>query len=113
MEVERSYREIAWFEKTLAANGTAIVKLLLNLSKREQRRRYDACEDDPNQKWRIRKEDWRAHRRFGRYRRAFEDMIRRTSLPGAPWTIIPADDHRTAEVLALEAIARSLAKELK
>jgi polyphosphate kinase 2 (PPK2 family) len=112
-DVEKSYREIAWFEKTLAANGTAIVKLLLNLSRREQRRRFDACEDDPNQKWRIRKEDWRAHRRFGRYRRAFQDMIRKTSLPGAPWTVIPADDHRTAEVLALEAIARSLAKELK
>jgi polyphosphate kinase 2 (PPK2 family) len=112
-EVEKSYREITWFEKTLAANGTAIVKLLLNLSKREQRRRFDAFEDDPNQKWRIRSEDWHAHRRFGRYRRAFQDMIRKTSHPKAPWTIIPADDHRTTEVLALEAIARSLAKVLK
>lgn len=112
-EVERAYREITWFEKTLAANGTILIKLFLNLSKREQRNRFEECENDPNQKWRIRSEDWRAHRKFGRYRRAFEDMVRKTSRPGAPWTVIPADDHRTAEVLALESIARSLARGLR
>lgn len=107
-DVERAYGEIAAFEKTLLDDGATIVKVFMNLSKREQRRRFEASEADPNQEWRIKKEDWRAHERFGEYRRAFTDMVERTSIARAPWRIIPADDRRTAEILALEAVARGL-----
>ena len=87
--------------------------LLMNLSKREQGRRFESCESDPNQRWRIRPEDWRAHRRYGRYRRAFRDMVLRTSKTAGRWSVIPADDRRTAEILALEAVARGLARGLR
>jgi polyphosphate kinase 2 (PPK2 family) len=112
-DVERAYGEIAAFETTLQAEGAVIVKLLMNLSKQEQRRRFEAAEADPHRKWRIKKEDWRAHRLFARYRKAFRDMVRRTSTPRLPWKIIPADDHRTGEVLALESVARGLARGLR
>lgn len=105
-DVDRAYGEIAAFERTLMDDGAVIVKLLMNLSKEEQRTRFEAYEADPNQRWKIKKDDWRAHSRFGRYRKAFRDMVRRTSSARAPWTIIPADDRRAAEILALEAIAR-------
>ena len=112
-DVKRAYEEIAAFEKTLADDGAVLVKLLLNLSKREQRRRFEASESDPNQRWRIKKEDWDRHRRFAKYREAFADMVKRTSKPGARWKLIPADDRRTAETLALGAIAGTVARELR
>jgi AMP-polyphosphate phosphotransferase len=112
-EVERAYEEIAAFERTLADGGAVIVKLLMNLSKREQKRRFEECEADPNQRWRIKKEDWERHRRFAKYREAFDDMVKRTSAPRARWQVIPADDRRTAEALALEAVARGIAGGLR
>jgi polyphosphate kinase 2 (PPK2 family) len=112
-DLDRSYREIMAFEKTLQDGGAVIVKLLMNLSKKEQRRRFEDCEADPNQKWRIKKRDWRAHELYSKYERAFEDMVRRTSTPRDPWRIIPADDLRTSIVLALDEIARGLAKGLR
>ena len=112
-EVERAYEEIKSFEKTLADGGAVIVKILMNLSKGEQRKRFEESEADPNQRWRIKKEDWRRHRNFAAYRDAFEGMVGRTSMPGARWTVIPADDRRTAEIRALEAIARGIARGLR
>jgi polyphosphate kinase 2 (PPK2 family) len=112
-DLERSYDEIAAFERTLMDGGAVFVKLLMNLSKREQRRRFEAYEADPHLRWKIKKDDWRAHAKFGKYRKAFRDMVVRTSTTRAPWRIIPADDRRTAEVLALEAIAHDLARGLK
>jgi len=112
-EIEAAYDEILRFERTLADAGAVIVKLLMNLSKREQRRRFDEREADPNERWRIKKEDWRRHRKFSKYREAFGDLVRRTSAPRAPWSVIPADDRRTAEVTALETIAGAIAKGLR
>ena len=112
-EVERAYGEIASFERMLAEDGAVIVKLLMNLSKGEQERRFEECEADPNQRWRIKKEDWHRHRRFGKYRKSFDEMVKRTSTPRSRWKIIPADDRRTAEALALEAIARGVAGGLR
>lgn len=112
-DLKRSYGEIAAFERLLADDGAILVKLLMNLSKREQRRRLEACEADPNQAWRIRKSDWRAHRKLSDYREAFETMVRRTSTARAPWTVIPADDHRTAVILALDAIEAAMKRGLR
>ena len=111
-EIGRAAREIREFERTLADGGAVIVKLLLHLSKREQRRRFEETEDDPHQRWRIKKEDWRRHRRHAEYEEAFREMVARTSTRPAPWRVIPADDRRTTEVLALKAIAESLARGL-
>ena len=109
-EVHDAYGEIAAFERALADDGAVIVKLLLNLSKREQRRRFEECEADPAQRWRIKKEDWRRHRQFGEYQDALDDMVKRTSAPRLLWKLLPADHRRTAEMLALEAIARAVAR---
>ena len=111
-EGARAAREIREFERTLADGGTVIVKLLLHLSKREQRRRFEETERDPNQRWRVKKEDWRRHRRHGEYEKAFREMVAGTSSRQAPWRVIPADDRRTTEVLALKAIADGVARGL-
>jgi len=112
-EVKRAFEEIAAFERTLTDDGATIVKLRLDLSKSEQRRRFEELERDPDQRWRIRSEDWRRHRKHGEYEEAFEEMVRRTSRPRAPWTVIPADDRRATEIAALEAIARSMGRGLR
>jgi len=39
--------------------------------------------------------------------------VERTSTPQARWRIIPADHLRTAEALALEAVARGVARGLR
>jgi polyphosphate kinase 2 (PPK2 family) len=111
-EGARAGREIGGFERTLADGGAVIVKLLLHLSKREQRRRFEESDEDPNQRWRIKREDWRRHRRFDDYEEAFQTMVAGTSSRQAPWRVIPADDRRTTEVLALRAIANAVARGL-
>lgn len=112
-EVRRAYGEIAAFERALVDDGAILVKILMNLSKREQRRRFEECEDDPNQRWRIRPEDWRRHREYRQYDEAFAAMVKETSKPRAAWKVIPADDRRTAEIAALETIALGVRRGLK
>lgn len=112
-EARRAYGEIAAFERALVDDGAVLLKILLNLSKREQRRRFEECEDDPNQRWRIRSEDWRRHRKHRRYDEAFAAMVKETSRSRAAWRVIPADDRRTAEIAALEAIAVGVRRGLK
>ena len=79
------------FEQTLAESGTTIVKLMLHISKDEQRRRLQARLDDPAKHWKFNPADLEERAKWDDYRRAFEDAISETSTAAAPWYVIPAD----------------------
>ena len=80
----------AW-EEMLVDEGTAIVKVFLNVSRDEQRRRFQERIDDPTKRWKFRRGDLEVRERFDEYVAAWEDVISETSTDRAPWHVVPAD----------------------
>ncbi len=89
---KQRHESINEFEKHLARNGTVILKFFLNVSKEEQRERLLARIDEPDSNWKFDPGDLRERAMWGEYMKAFEDTLRTTSTPWAPWYAIPADD---------------------
>jgi PPK2 family polyphosphate:nucleotide phosphotransferase len=87
----RRFREINDWERYLVDNGIAIVKLFLNVSKEEQRRRFLRRIDDQERNWKFSPADIRERGRWDDYQRAYSDVLSRTSTAYAPWYVIPAD----------------------
>jgi PPK2 family polyphosphate:nucleotide phosphotransferase len=85
------YESINSHELHLARNGVAICKFFLHISKAEQRRRFLARLDQPDKHWKFSPADIRERRFWNDYQRAYEEMIRNTSTPHAPWYVVPAD----------------------
>jgi PPK2 family polyphosphate:nucleotide phosphotransferase len=85
------YREINAWEHQLSESGVRIVKLLLNISKEEQRVRFLRRLDLPEKNWKFSASDIRERARWDDYQRAFSEMVSHTSTVWAPWHVIPAD----------------------
>jgi PPK2 family polyphosphate:nucleotide phosphotransferase len=85
------YEDVNAFERHLARNGTRILKLFLNVSKAEQRRRFLARLDEPGKQWKFNAADLEERALWDEYRHAYEAAITATSTPWAPWYVIPAD----------------------
>lgn len=79
-------------EKHLARNGTVILKFWLNISKKEQKKRFLSRIDDPDKNWKFTKEDIKERKFWDDYMSAYEQALSVTSEPWAPWYAIPADD---------------------
>ena len=87
----RRYDHITAFERLLADEGTTIVKVLLHLSKAEQKARLEARLAEPHKRWKLNPEDLRTRDRWDEYQAAFEEAVERTGTPWAPWHVVPAD----------------------
>jgi len=85
------YREINDWERHLADNGIHVVKIMLNLSKREQAERFLKRIDHQKKNWKFSPSDVRERGYWDDYQRAFDAMLSRTSTPWAPWYVVPAD----------------------
>ena len=72
---KRRYREINDWERYLVDNGIRVVKLFLNLSKEEQRRRFLARIDEPDKNWKFSAADVEERRFWDDYQRAFSEML--------------------------------------
>jgi PPK2 family polyphosphate:nucleotide phosphotransferase len=102
---QRRYRQIREFEQLLVAEGTAVVKLFLHVSKEEQRARLQDRIDDPDERWKFRKGDLDDRARWDDYMAAFRDALRTTSTDDAPWYVVPGD-RKWARNLAVARILR-------
>ena len=85
------YEQIRGFEQTLAASGTAVVKVFLHISRDEQAERLQARLDDPTKRWKFAAADLDVRKHWDDYQAAYEEAIRETSTDDAPWYVIPAD----------------------
>lgn len=111
-EWRAAYADINDFERMLAADGTAIVKFFLHISKKEQEKRFQKIEADPLESWRVTKQDWARHKRYDEYLAAAEDMLEFTETAEAPWTIVEATSRRWAKAKILSTIAAVLEERL-
>ena len=99
----RRYREINDWERYLVDNGIRVVKVMLNLSKREQAKRFLKRIDYPEKNWKFSPSDIRERGYWDDYQRAFEAMLSQTSTKWAPWYVVPAD-HKWFSRLATAAV---------
>ena len=104
----RAYQEIREFERSLAAEGTVLVKFWLHLSEEEQLKRFQSRERDPLRRWKLTDEDWRNRGKRKAYERAVEQMIDETDRPEAPWTLIEGESKRWARVRVLDTVVAAL-----
>ena len=105
---QERYRSIVDFEGHLARCGTRIVKFFLHLSKDEQRARLLARLDDPEKRWKFRAGDVDERKCWDDYMKAYGDAIGATSMPHAPWYVIPADDKPNARLIVSQIVAETL-----
>ncbi|MBA2565029.1 MAG: phosphate--AMP phosphotransferase [Gemmatimonadetes bacterium] len=103
-----AFNEISEFERQLTDDGTLIVKFWLQISKKEQRKRFERLEDDPAMSWKVTKEDWRHHKAYRDYEAAVEEMLARTGTHWAPWTIVEAEDERYGSAKIHETLIRAI-----
>jgi len=89
---EERFEDIRCFEKHMARSGTVIRKFFLNVSKKEQKRRFLARLDEPEKNWKFSAADIRERGCWEDYQKAYEDMIRNTASEHAPWYVVPADN---------------------
>jgi len=104
----RAYDEINGFERTLADEGTILIKFWLHVSDEEQLKRFERREEDPLKKWKLTEEDWRNRDKRGQYLEAVEDMVARTDQPHSPWHLVPADSKRYARVKVVETVIEEI-----
>ncbi len=100
---ERRYRDINRWEEYLAGNGIHVVKILLNLSRQEQAKRFLKRIDHPEKNWKFSPSDVAERHHWAQYQRAFDAMLSATSTRWAPWYVVPAD-HKWFARLATAAI---------
>jgi len=102
------FEDINALERHLSRNGTRILKFFLNLSKKEQRKRFLKRLDDPSKNWKFSMADLSERGRWDDYMAAYEEAIRATSTKWAPWHVIPADHKWVARSIVAHTIARAL-----
>jgi polyphosphate kinase 2 (PPK2 family) len=107
-EWRRGYRDIVDFERTLADDGTLILKFFLHISKSEQKRRFNKLSKDPLMAWHVSEEDWEHHRRYNDWLVAYEEAFERTDAEWAPWIIVEATERHYTWVKIFQTIIRAL-----
>ena len=105
---KRRYREINDWERYLTDQGYRLVKIFLDLSKEEQRRRFLARLDTPEKNWKFSAADARERGSWDKYQKAISEMLGATSTEWAPWHVIPADRKWFARIGASAVILDAL-----
>jgi PPK2 family polyphosphate:nucleotide phosphotransferase len=108
---KRRYGQINDWERHLVDNGIRVVKVFLNLSKKEQAKRFLRRIDDPSKNWKYSPSDIHERRYWDDYQKAFQDMLNQTSTEWAPWYVVPAD-HKWFSRLATAAVLVSVLAEI-
>ncbi len=105
---DERFEDITCFERHLARNGVAVLKFFLHVSKEEQKRRFLERLETPSKNWKFSAGDVRERARWREYMNAYEDMIRHTASPGAPWFVVPADHKWFTRLVVSAAIADTM-----
>jgi PPK2 family polyphosphate:nucleotide phosphotransferase len=105
---QERFKSIRNFESHLARNGTLVLKFFLHVSKEEQRKRFLARLEEPGKRWKFEMADVAERKLWDKYMQAYEDTIRHTSRPEAPWYVVPADNKGFARLVIAEALVEAM-----
>jgi PPK2 family polyphosphate:nucleotide phosphotransferase len=102
------FADIAAFERYLSRNGTVVLKFFLNISKKKQRERFLDRLEQPAKNWKFSMADVTERAFWPRYMAAYQDIVRHTASPAAPWHVVPSDHKWFARVAIGSAIVSAL-----
>jgi PPK2 family polyphosphate:nucleotide phosphotransferase len=102
------FESINAIERHLARNGTLVLKFFLHVSKREQARRLLERVEDPRKNWKFSPTDLAERAHWDGYLAAYEETIRATAAPHAPWYVVPADNKWFTRLVVSSAIVEAL-----
>jgi PPK2 family polyphosphate:nucleotide phosphotransferase len=107
---KQRFESIRGFERHLARNGTAILKFWLNVSRKEQKKRFLERIEEQEKNWKFRLGDLDDRGRWDDFQSAYEEMLRETSRPWAPWYAIPADSKAYMRTAVARVMVETLSK---
>ncbi|MCA1307943.1 polyphosphate kinase 2 family protein [Microbacterium esteraromaticum] len=107
-EIERRYEAINDFEQRITATGTRIVKVMLNISRDEQKQRLAERLDRPDKYWKYNPGDVDERLRWDDYMAAYQTVFERTTTPEAPWYVVPANRKWYARLAVQELLLDAL-----
>ena len=107
-ELERRYTAINEFEARLAASGTRIVKVMLNISRDEQKERLLARLDDPSKHWKYSSGDLKERAFWDDYMAAYQAAFDNTHTEAAPWHVIPANKKWFARIAVQQLLLQAM-----
>jgi PPK2 family polyphosphate:nucleotide phosphotransferase len=102
------FRDIANFEQYLVRNGTLVRKFFLHVSRKEQKKRFLERIETSEKNWKFEATDVKERAHWKEYMRAYEEMIRETSSPEAPWYVVPANNKWFTRAVVAAAIIEAL-----
>jgi PPK2 family polyphosphate:nucleotide phosphotransferase len=102
------FEDISAFERYLCRNGTVILKFFLNISREEQRQRFLDRLDQSAKNWKFSMNDVTERAFWSRYQAVYQDIVRHTASPHAPWVVVPADHKWFARVVIGSTIVAAL-----
>ena len=104
-DLPAAFHSINAFEEQLADDGNVIIKLFLDIDKKEQKKRFEKLQKNKETAWRV------AH--YDEYAAMMEDMLFKTDKDYAPWTIIESLDRRFATVKIYTTVVKALADQIE
>lgn len=102
------YQMINEFEHMLTLNGTTILKFFLDISKEEQKERFESRLENPDKQWKFNRDDLQDRPLWDDYMEAFQDAINNCSTAYAPWYVIPANHKWYRNLVVARTIADTL-----
>ena len=100
-KVQQFLEAVPRFEATLVEAGITLRKYFLDVSEKEQEKRFQQRIDDPMRQWKLSPDGRRIVRRWWDYTRAYDEMFRKTDSKVAPWWVVPSDDKKAARINCL------------
>ena len=88
---KRRFEEINNFERYLSHNSTVVLKFFLNVSRKEQKKRFLKRIEQKEKNWKFSAADIRERQFWDKYMISYEEAFSHTSTPWAPWYVVPAD----------------------
>ena len=107
-EHKQFLRDCPTFEGFLVRQGIVLLKYWLEVSKKEQHRRFLERIKDPSKRWKLSPMDLESHRRWYDYSRARDAMLAATDTAASPWYIVPSDDKKRARLNCISHILSSV-----
>lgn len=105
---DERFEDIRNVERYLTRNGIVVCKFFLYISRDEQKKRFLQRLEDPEKHWKFSAGDVVERRHWDKYMKAYEDAIRHTARPHAPWYVVPADRKWFTRVVVACAIVDQL-----
>jgi len=107
---QQRFEDIRAFERYLDRNGILVMKFFLNVSRKEQKKRFLERLDEPEKNWKFSVSDALERKYWDKYMNAYEEMIQNTSTECAPWFVVPADHKWFTRIVVAEALIHGLDK---